>query len=182
MVGNTSHCRPQSTTEMNHHQYSTTTNFVPHTDIILCALTVSLNRCGTHRQHTLCYLPISCTNVCRVSVLVFISTDMEWVVQCLPLFTAFSTLVTFFRLMTISDCPSHGMSIVHCLPFQHMRTQPPPLYFIHMQHYRRHICSQISADILLLKENQSMPSGHLDGFGICTPSLTLQTQRWIFKF
>lgn len=168
MMGDTSHCRPQSTAEMNHHQYSTTTNFVPHTDI-LCSLTVSLNRCGTHQQHTLCYLPRSCTNVCSVSMLVFISTDMEWVVQCLHLFTAFSTPKTFFRLMTISACPSHGMFTV-CLsniwgPIHH--------------HYISDTCSTTvgtsahkfrQTDILLLKENELMPSGHLDGFGICTPS------------
>jgi hypothetical protein len=144
-VGDTYHCMPQSTAEMNHHQYSTTTSFVPHTDI-LCSWTVSLSRCGTHRNHTLCYLPRSCTIVCSVSMLVFTSTDMEWVVQYLRFFTAFSTLVTFFRLMTMSACPSHGMSIVHCLPVPTYEANPPLLYFIHMQQYRRHICPRISAD------------------------------------
>lgn len=110
MVGEPSHCSPQSTAEMNHHQYSTTTNFVPHTDIPR-SLTVSLNRCGTHQKYTLCYLPRSCIIVCSVSMLVFISTNTEWVVQCLPLFIAFSTLVTFFYINDVSLSQSW---YVHC--------------------------------------------------------------------
>jgi hypothetical protein len=134
--------------------------------------------------NTPCDLPGSCTIVCGISMLVLISKDMERMVQCMPLFTPFSTLVTFFRLMKMSACPSHGMSIVHCLPVPMYGANPPPLYFTHMQHYRRHtsVHKFQQTDILLLKENKSLPSGHLDGFSICTPSLTLQLQSWTFKF
>jgi len=78
--------------------------------------------------------------------------------------------------MTMSACPSHGISIVHCLPVPTYGANPPPLYYINMQHYRRHTSAHEfqQTDIILLKENESLPSGHLDGFGIGTPPLTLQ--------
>ena len=132
MVGDTSHCMPQSTREMNHHQYSTTTSFVTHTDI-LRSLSVSLKKCGTHWKHTLCYLPRSCMIVCSVSTFIFISTNMQWMVQCLPLFTAFSTLLTFFKLMTMSACPSHVCPLFTVYLFQHMG----PIH----HHYISYTCS-----------------------------------------
>jgi hypothetical protein len=150
-----------------------------HTMLLVCVSQWKWDPLGTHRvMSKILYNCLQFTNA---------HTQFHWHRMNGPmsaLVHSVLNLVMFSRLMTMRACPSRGMSIVHCLPVPTYGANWPPLSLIHMQHYRRHTSAYDfqQTDILLLRENESLPSGHLDGFSTFTPSLTLWPQRWTCRF